>query len=356
MIVRRKASKEGGMKKYSIALISTMILFGGIWYTESLSAREISSKGKSVCCIGQWGPDAVCVVAQDELNRLVFAGCGTSVCIIDVSDPHRPSKISHFEHSALALCDLYFDETSGRLYVAKGDLGIDIWDISNPEVPKKCCSFDTPGYACGLSIKGTYAYIADSDAGVQVINVADPAKPYIVGNFEMACATNIVLNDSYAFVADLGLRILDISVPGEPKEIAYVETPGVARDLHIEGRYAYVADDWCGIRIIDIHDITKPKEVGQVYTSGYAWDIQMAGSCLYVAACDEGLKVIDVSNPTRPQEVTVRTAFQEALSVVATGQHAYVAQASSGLGIYTHELTRGNTASEKPNDNLAASY
>ena len=344
------------MKKCSIALISTIILFGGIWYTESLSAREISPKATSICCIGRWGPDAVCAVAQDEQRHLVFAGCRTSVCIIDVSDPDQPTKLSHFEHSALALCDLYFDETSGRLYVAKGDLGVDIWDISDTESPKKCGSFNTPGYACGLSTRGNYVYIADGDAGVQVINVADPANPFIVADFEMACATNIVLNESYAFVTDLGLRILDISIPAEPREIAYIETPGVARDLHIEGYYAYVADDWCGVRIIDIHDITRPQEVGQVYTSGYAWDIEMAGLYLYIAACDGGLEVIDISNPTEPQEVAVRTTSQEALSVVATRQHAYVAQAASGLGIYAHEVTRGNTATERSTDNLTASY
>lgn len=355
MILCRKTTKEGKMKKCSIALISTIILFGGIWYTESLSAREMSSTA-SMCCIGKWASDAVCTVAQDERRQLIFAGCRTSVCILDVSDPDRPTKLSHFEHSALALCDLYFDEESYRLYVAKGDLGIDIWDISNSEAPKKCGSFDTSGYACGLSTRDNYAYIADGDAGVQVISVADPANPYIVGNFEMACATNIVLNDSYAFVADLGLRILDISVPVKPKEISYVETPGIARDLLVEGCYAYVADDWCGVRIIDIHDITNPKEVGQVYTSGYAWDIQMAGSNLYIATCDGGLKVVDVSNPTNPQEVTVRTTSQEALSVVATAKHAYVAQAASGLGIYAHEVTRGNTATNESSDNLAASY
>lgn len=356
MIVRRKASKEGGMKKYSIALISTIILFGGIWYTESLSARDISSTGKSICCIGQWGSDAVCAVAQDELRQLVFAGCRTSICILDVSDPGRPKKVSHFEHSALALCDLYFDETSNQLYIAKGDLGIDIWDISDPEAPRKCCSFDTPGYACGLSTRGNYAYVADGDAGIQVIDVVDPANPCIAGTFEMSCATSIALNDSYAFVADLGLRVLDISVPAKPREIAYVETPGVASDLHIEGCYSYVADDWCGVRIIDIHDITKPKEIGQIYTSGYAWDIEMAGPILYVAACGGGLKVFDVSNPTNPREVAVRTPSEEALSVVATPQHAYVAQSVTGLGIYSREVTRGNTATNESTNNLAARY
>jgi hypothetical protein len=356
MILRRKATKEGKMKKCSIALISTIILFTGIWYAESLSAREMSSKGTDICRVGKWGADAVCAVAQDELRQLVFAGCRTSVCILDISDRDSPSRVGHFEHSALALCALCFDATSNRLYIAKGDLGIDIWDISDSETPTKCGSFDTPGYACGLSVRNNYAYIADGDAGIQVVNVADPANPHIVGNFEMTCATNIVLNDSYAFVADLGLRILDISAPDKPREISYLETPGIARDLHIDGCYAYVADDWCGIRIIDIHDITGPKEVGYFKTSGYAWDIEMAGSNLYVAACDGGLKVVDVSNPTKPREITVRTTPEEALSVAIAGRHAYVAQAVSGLGIYEHEITRGNTATTETANNLAASY
>ena len=342
------------MRQFSLTFMATLILLSGIWYTDSISAKDIPSPELGVSCVGQMRGDPTCLVACDRPRGLVFVGCNEHVCILDISTPHKPRKICHFDHSALSLCDLYCDENSRRLFLSEGNRGFECWDISNHTTPKKYFCFDTPGYASGLSVNGDYVYVADADAGLLVIDVSNHLNPFQVTALEMTCAVDIVTKDSYAYVADLGLRIFDISNPEKPREISYVETPGVARDIRVEGNYAYVADDWCGIRIIDIHDKTRPQEVAQLSTCGYAWDIDMAGSNLYVAACEGGLRAVDVSNPTKPQEIAVRTKSQEALSVAVTGQHAYVAQAMSGLAIYSPELTRGNTTNSIPVSNLVA--
>ena len=37
--------------------------------------------------------------------------------------------------------------------------------------------YDTSGYALGVAVAGNYAYVADGDAGLQVIDVSNPANP-----------------------------------------------------------------------------------------------------------------------------------------------------------------------------------
>ncbi|MEW6041214.1 MAG: hypothetical protein AB1633_06800, partial [Elusimicrobiota bacterium] len=44
--------------------------------------------------------------------------------------------------------------------------------------------YDTPGFACGVAISGNYAYVADWDSGLQVIDIANPASPQLVGSYD----------------------------------------------------------------------------------------------------------------------------------------------------------------------------
>jgi hypothetical protein len=74
---------------------------------------------------------------------------------------------------------------------------------------------DTPGEASGVAVSGTYAYVADSDAGLSVIDIADPLNPQVVGNVttpDAASATDIdwgvAVSGDWVYLADGGVRIL----------------------------------------------------------------------------------------------------------------------------------------------------
>ena len=64
-------------------------------------------------------------------------------------------------------------------------------------------SADTPGLAQDITISGITAYMADYDAGLQVIDIGDPTRPYIAGS---------------------------------------VDTPGYARGIAVSGNMAYHSD------------------------------------------------------------------------------------------------------------------
>ncbi len=51
---------------------------------------------------------------------------------------------------------------SGTLaYVADGDAGLQIIDVSNPASPVRLGGYDTSGTAYGVAVSGTVAYVAD---------------------------------------------------------------------------------------------------------------------------------------------------------------------------------------------------
>ncbi len=67
--------------------------------------------------------------------------------------------------------------TGNYAYVADGDGGLQVIDVSNPANPVRVGGYDTSGSALGVHVVGNYAYVADYGAGLQVIDVSNPANP-----------------------------------------------------------------------------------------------------------------------------------------------------------------------------------
>ena len=67
---------------------------------------------------------------------------------------------------------------SGRhAFVADYSAGLQVIDIGEPASPVLVGACDTPGYAGELAVSGTLVFVADEGSGLQVIDVSDPAAP-----------------------------------------------------------------------------------------------------------------------------------------------------------------------------------
>jgi hypothetical protein len=80
--------------------------------------------------------------------------------------------------------------------------GLRIINVADPAHPTEAGFYDTPGWAWGVAVSGSYAYVADGD-GLRIINVADPAHPTEVGFYDTpGWAWGVAVSGSYAYVAD----------------------------------------------------------------------------------------------------------------------------------------------------------
>ena len=57
--------------------------------------------------------------------------------------------------------------------------GLMILDISNIASPNFVSHYYLPEGAYGIDISGNYAYVADQESGLQIIDVTDPANPFL---------------------------------------------------------------------------------------------------------------------------------------------------------------------------------
>ncbi|MBI3951516.1 MAG: hypothetical protein HY314_13780 [Acidobacteria bacterium] len=123
-------------------------------------------------------------------NR-VYLVDGHSLRIIDVSDPTNPREQGLLEMPAFGVA-----VQANLAYVANGEGGLQIVDVRDPARPHKLGAYNNPGsddplqpntrkrpYAYEVAVKDTLAYVAYGDAGLRIVDISDTHHPREVGHF-----------------------------------------------------------------------------------------------------------------------------------------------------------------------------
>jgi hypothetical protein len=153
--------------------------------------------------------------------------------------------------------------------------------------------------------------VHDSEAGLLIIDMSDPANPKLVATYAAIGYENrTFVSGNYAYVSDYtaGLHVIDVSNPAVPQRIGGYVTPGFAVDVVVSGNYAYVVDGAAGLYVIDVRDPASPKEAG-VYAPRnehgellFPQGVVVSGDYAYVnySGAYNGLHIVNVSNPANP--------------------------------------------------------
>ena len=257
--------------------------------------------------------------------------------ILDISDPKSPKEAGSYRAKSMHRVCVFGDYA----YVASGSEGVRVIDVSNPKDPREVGSYKEAKLMYGIHIKGNYAYVIDN-AEFLVLDISDPENLENTGNCEIPgyTAENVFASEDYAYVADqdAGLRIIDISDPVNPKEVGAFDINGSARDVHISGNYAYVVDWSKGFSIFDISNHDKPELVGHCNIIGRARSIFVSGNYAYVGNLNfdpfgGGLYVIDISVPTNPREAGFIDCQVEVESIYVIRNYAFIVDDYTNLHI-----------------------
>jgi len=317
-------------------------------------------------------------------NYVYAANVYTGLQIFDVSDPLSPGLTGNYK-TIKRFEDIY---VSGQYaFGADWYTGLVVLDISNPSHPVWVGDLDTPGNANGIFVKGNYAYVADYYEGLQVIDISESTAPTLMGNFKGVASSGVFVKDKLAYLADGtgGLKIIDVSNPSAPSLLGgyhtegwaanvfvsgnyaylaesmssgrYTETGGgfkifdvsmpsapvlvgeipgeiihTARDVYVNGAYAYVAESWGYLNIIDISVPSAPSLVGhyQGTDNPHITGIDYSGNYVYLASGSTGLQMIDISSPSQPQFASVYSNIEEASAVFVSGNYIYVTDRENG--------------------------
>ena len=264
-------------------------------------------------------------------NYAYVADGNSGLLIIDISNPSNPTFKSHYDTPG----SVYGVALSGSYaYVADYNLGLWIIDISDLSKPTFKGSYDTPSFASGVALSGNYAYVADGLSGLQIIDISNPENPTFKGSCDtLGQAFGVAISGNYAYVAGgSSLQIIDISDPANPTFKGSYYTNYGASEVVLSDNYAYVAAS-AGLQIIDISDPSNPTFKGSYDTPGWAYAVALSENYAYVADFESGLQIIDISDPSNPTFKGLYDTPDHAYGVTVSGNYAYVADGASGLQI-----------------------
>lgn len=239
-----------------------------------------------------------------------------------------------------------------RAFLACGDKGLQVVDVSAPMTPTLIGSLAVSGYASKVVVSGPYAYLLIRDSHLAIVDINDPSRPQAVGQCPIP-GTDIQIVGRYAYIAEAiqqveganvrgGLLVIDVSDPAQPVEAGALVTHKHATGVFVYGQYACLTHDQSGLQIIDVTNPAQPKPAGQSGFQGASTSgAFVAGGYAYLPLSYNGwyaLQVIDVADPAMPKLVA-GVGTGNGRSVVVSGQRAYL---STDAGLQVIDITTPN--------------
>lgn len=269
--------------------------------------------------------------------------------IVNVANPATPALAGTYE-TPLGAFDLAM--VGNHAYVLVAPPGPFLWefadptapslmivDIINPTAPTVVGSFHVPGFfARALDAAGDYAYVAVDGFGLQIVNVADPAAPFLAGSYlTQPNISDVVVVGNYAFLTDGNLEILNVADPANPTPMVTFQSPGQATAVTVVGDIAYVADATAGLLTVNVADPSAPVLAGYLGLQGSAIDVAVAGDYAYAVSLwgfwvlNSAMTVVNVADPTAPYPAGSYSASNsQFLTVAVAGDYAYVPNGTFG--------------------------
>ena len=316
------------------------------------SARQISSEDTPGQALG--------VTVQGQYAFLA-AGEAGGLQILDVEDITKPTLVASLDTpgGARAVAVYIYREKEDSqperfAYLADGDQGLLVANVSNPRDPVLIRSIPLGGQVRDVVVAGDKLYVTEGNEGLYIFNLADPRNPAQTSRIDTpGRAAGVYVEGDFAYVADhnRGLRVINIANPSDPRENGKFDLPTRVKDLVISAdrQYAYLVGDAAGMWSVHLGDPKNPIPVNLLEIPGEATRIDMgSGDRAYLADGSRGFHVVDLSResgkPVQPALLTTYAELKDVRRVKEVEGIAYVANGEAGLST----LDMGNLGKIQP--------
>lgn len=136
--------------------------------------------------------------AIDETGDYLYsANYKEGLTIVDCTNPNSPRILTHYARNGLK--EGHSVEVLGNLvFYGDGD-GLNVLDCTNPAQPTLVAAYDTPGQPDGLAVSDNFVYVADRQAGLQILRLDDFEQPRI----EITLPSSQAVHETTQTVIDL---------------------------------------------------------------------------------------------------------------------------------------------------------
>ncbi|MBN9690095.1 MAG: Ig-like domain-containing protein [Verrucomicrobia bacterium] len=298
---------------------------------------------------------------------------------------------------------------SGRAYVAMGDAGVAVVEVTRSSDMRVIAQVNTPGVAQRVACAGDRLAVADGSAGLAIVDLSDPPAARIIAQLGVGTALSVTMADGVVYVGTaqgeivtvhlltgtelartpVGAAVHDLAwhgttllalTPGDLVAFGNQESdlvwrgslsvPGLAegitqsRRLAVGGDVAYLTS-YPGFATVNVADPTALTLIANAVDRGpnSFKQILPTGSGIGVAAVgtnprDDGthdVELYDLTDPTNTTAFLTRLQTPGITYAVALDRGlAYVADGMSGLEVLNY--LAADVGDQPPQVSLAASF
>ena len=225
-----------------------------------------------------------------------------------------------------------------------------VLNISTPSNPSKIGQVTLPGIIMGIKLLGQYAYVADGEGGLQVVDISSPSTPKIAGYYSTtnnSWSDGIAIYGGTVYVADeiAGLEIFSLGNPTAPTLLSSTNIAngyvmgGVIVKATVNGTFAYVSTGR-GLFVVDVSNPATPVVHSHTSTSSM-YSIAMSGNYV-IGAClnDYSIHMVNVSNPDSLIDVSINnTAGNYFTAVAVANNYLYAESPFNSIGFVVYSIS-----------------
>ncbi|MCB9474268.1 MAG: hypothetical protein H6678_10705 [Candidatus Delongbacteria bacterium] len=329
---------HGGGSCRAVQVLDSLALISNGPYLRVLDCSDETSP-RSIGLLKM--PDEILdIQVADQIAWLAHSYEGISA--VSLADPRHPvilrTSRSWGQANALILRDEY-------LYVADGLSGLRIvpWE-GLLERRTQGWFWNTPGNAVSLALEGSRAYVADSDGGVQLLDIQDPSNIiWIAGLLDSLSIARVAVKDSILYAVEtrnqsrthVTLHVLDVRDPDTPHELdirsVFSDTDG---NLALQNNTLYLASGWGGLSMLDISDPAEIPYQSHFSDPDGCVDVSPKSYLAYLACGKSGFRIADLILPGYEFVAGRYSTPVEPMKIVQRDGLAWVADRHEGLTLF----------------------
>ncbi|NUN70313.1 MAG: choice-of-anchor B family protein [Bacteroidetes bacterium] len=270
--------------------------------------RTRGTSGYSQC----WGYNA------PNGKEYAIIGCFTGTQIVDItSDTLKEVAFIPGPNSGWREMKVY--QKYAYVVTEGSGAGLQIIDLDSMKLVNTITTAQVPtGHT--ISIEGKYLYISGSQyksGGIVILDLTDPVHPVYVGEYQAQYVHDCVIKNDTIYAAAIygqGIDIISAVNKAKPTRVSITNYPYSGThntDVTDDKRYVFTTDEINSgpngniLRIWDRSDITDLKLVGTYVArpNTIVHNIHLKGKYGYLAHYSEGVRILDIKYPAIPVEV-----------------------------------------------------
>ncbi|HTW92320.1 MAG TPA: T9SS type A sorting domain-containing protein [bacterium] len=214
--------------------------------------------------------------------------------------------------------------------------GLQVFDTRNTVLPVRDTGLLGADQAVDVDVDGGRAYVADYNAGLQILDVSVPSRPMLLAQYDSSrTVRSATARDSFAYVSWPMPRMvtLDVTDPHHPLRVAGCDGMfNPPEDMVLRDSFVYCAE-MNRFQIVNVARPRQPVLVGScVSTDGVYFGLAVQDTLAYVAG-GASLEVVSVADPANPR--VIDSGGRASSGVTVKDTFAYIPYPYDTLFVYS---------------------